>query len=300
MNNKYLILNLKLKFLFALAFLPLFFSMQSCEDLAPTDYVPSNFVEGYLIVGEPIQNIKLMKSQPINDSLDYAKSLIRDAEVWVKGDGQEFPLIIAQNGTNGYYSPNSDYKVKSNTKYDLLIRLKDGTEITSSTTTPPQIDWKVEGTRSYALGDYLQFPFDSLSAKATDTIAWSKIPSYDYYLVIVKALDTTNYGKYLANPTGEKNRRIERSFKNDRVFKELTTWSIIPNTKTPVVWSVFNWYGKHEVAVYCTDYAMTKWFLQSRTSREYNPLLGSVKNAMGCFGSASVTRDTCVLLKNQP
>ncbi|MCE5304372.1 hypothetical protein LLG34_01535 [bacterium] len=82
-------------------------------------------------------------------------------------------------------------------------------------------------------------------------------------------------------------------------YRDLSYWVIVPSSKVPVVWTVFKWYGLHEVSVYAPDFNFLRWMVQTMTG-EINPLLSSVKGAFGYFGSASVIRDTSVILKNQP
>jgi hypothetical protein len=113
-------------------------------------------------------------------------------------------------------------------------------------------------------------------------------------------LDTLNYGKYLSSPTEEKNRRIFRSFENDRMYYEISSYAFIPNNKSFVVWNIFKWYGPHEVTVYVPDWNYLRWFKQYAMKSRYDDNLGTLKNGKGFFGSASMIKDTVLLLKNQP
>ena len=116
----------------------------------------------------------------------------------------------------------------------------------------------------------------------------------------MKCLDTLNYGKYLTPPTAEMNRRINLPFRNDRAYRETATLLPIPNSQTPVVWNTFKWFGLHEVGVYVPDWNFLRWYIQSQTRSQIDPLLSSIKGGYGYFGSASVIRDTSVIIKNQP
>jgi len=266
-----------------------------CEDPVVGDYIPNNIVEGFLFVGEPINNIILMRSQPIDGEFYYDKALIRDAKVIIKAEDNEFELKIDAEGEMGYYYKDQSYVVKPSTKYDLDITLSDGSKINGTCTTPPVLNFKVPLKR------YYQFPFDTINAPPTDTLFWNKLTGFDYYLIGVKCVDTLEYGMYLENPTNEKNRRIERSFRSNDFFKDQKAWAFVPNDKSPVVWSIFKWFGRQEISVIAPDYNMLRWFLQNRTSREYNSLLTSVEgNGIGVFGSGSIAKDTVMLLKNQP
>lgn len=286
MNKILLILSLSLLALFG------------CEDPVPTDYVPVNYLEAALLVGQPIDNIRLMRTQPIQDTFNYEKSFIRDAEVIITGDGQEFKLTIDPKGTRGYYST-SDYRVKGKTKYDILVKLSDGTIITGTTTTPDTLEWVKDAS------DLIQYPKDTVKMASRDTLAWVGNSQSGFYGISVKALDTLQYGIYLDNvPDSELNRRVYSQFASSETewrYKELTMWGVVPSTHTPVVWNFFKWYGLHEVTVYNLDYNYLRWFLQKVVQSEYDPKLSSVDgNGIGVFGSMNAIRDTFFLIKNQP
>ena len=177
------------------------FALTSCEDDVVKDYVPRNMVEAYLIVDSPIENVKVIKSQQVFGKFDYSKALIRDAQVFIKGDGQVIELKIDATGTNGYYDPNGEYKIKPNTAYTLEVILSDKTVMTAKTITPGKTEWTKEAK------DQIQYPKDTLKLKASEMIQWKRVPGIDFYIGNIKCLDTLNYGKYLTPATEEMNRR---------------------------------------------------------------------------------------------
>jgi len=271
------------------------FLFNACEDAIPSDYIEQKFVEAYQIFDEPIRNIVLMNTQPVNKKFEYNNSLIRNAEVKIIGDGKEFVLTIDTAGEQGYYYPDTTYLVKPNTHYKLEIILS-GDTITAETTTP--LRFKYINTSD----EFLFYPKDTTKLPPLDTfrLEWEKVTGVNFFILNLKCLDTLEYGKYLNPPTDEKNRRIERPWNEDWMFKETTNTAPIPNTKTPVVWLSFKWFGRHDVSVFAPDTNYLKWFIQNATKNQYDPLLSNMKNAMGVFGSASVVRDTFFLVKNQP
>ncbi len=276
------------------------FVIVGCGDDVPTDYKPENFIEALLLVDEPIQNIIVMRSQPLYHKFDYFKALIPDAEVIIRGDGREFLLSYSTDSTRpGYYYEDANYLIKPNTEYSIEVRLKDGSQITSSTTTPTPNQW-LRRPKSF-----IQYPLDSLRLPASDTVSWSRVPGYDIYLIAVRCMDTLEYGKYLNPPTAELNRRVYRPYLPDRAYNEISQTAFIPAfhpdfVQTPVIWTSFKWFGLHEVVIYVPDWNFTRWTLQNMSSSAINPLLGSVEGGIGVFGSAYALRDTAVLLKNQP
>jgi|DewCreStandDraft_4_1066084.scaffolds.fasta_scaffold00054_45 hypothetical protein len=269
--------------------------LESCEDPAPSDYQPQYFVEAILIANEPIQDIKLLKTQPIQDTFDYEKALVRNAKVTITGDGKTFELIMDAKGEKGYYYPDSTYKVKPSTTYSLRIETSDKTILTGVTNVPPTTKWLKHSSNP------LQYPKDTLNLPASESIRWEMVPDYYFYIISIKNLDTLEYGKYLIPPTQEKNRRTFRVGGRETRYYDLTSWALIANSETSVVWSVFKWFGLHETAIYVPDWNFTRWFLQVFAKGQYDPLLGSITGGgIGTFGSASVIRDTVFLLKNQP
>lgn len=267
----------------------------SCGDDIPTDYKPENFVEAVLLVGEPIRNISVIRTQPIYHPYDYYKSFIKDAQVIIRGDGREFPLRFNFDTLNpGYFFDDEEYLVKANIEYSLEVTLSDGKILTGKTTTPGMNEWVKRPSK------FIQYPIDSTSLPAGDSISWQRIAGYDYYLIAIVCLDTLEYGKYLDPATNEMNRRIYKPFASERQYKDVSQTAFVPNTKTPIVWSTFKWFGMHEVIVYTPDWNFARWFIQNVGQGSVNPLLGSIEGGIGVFGSASAIRDTAFLKKNQP
>lgn len=289
--------NFKIQFLLSLSLLIFILGLNSCEDPVPTDYKQDVFIEAYLLVDEPIRNILIRTTIPITDSVAYDFGIVRDAKVKIIGDGREFDLSINQNDNNGYFYTDTTYLIKSDVKYRLEIDFADGSRVVAETITPNRTEWIKKSN------GFVQYPKDTLNLPATDTIAWKSAIGQSFYMLSVRCLDTLEYGKYLNPPTDELNRRVYRPFgnNNNNVNREYTQFAFIPNTRTSVVWNTFRFFGKHEVAIYTTDWNMTRWFIQVQANRDYSPLLGSVEGkAIGVFGSAAAIRDTFILLKNQP
>ena len=269
------------------------FVLISCEDKPPTDYIPENYVEGYLIVDQPIQNIIVMRTQALADSFKYENALIRDASVRITGDNRVFDLIIDGSGELGYYDPDGTYRVKSNTEYSLEVNI-DGEILTGKTTTPNRTRWIEKSP------DPLQYPIDTINYPDRYQISWEKVPGINFFILSVINLDTLDYGKYLDPPTEESNRRVKRFKSRESFYNDKSNWAFIANNETSIVWSIFKWFGKHEITVYVPDWNYTEWFIQNIAAREYEPLLGSIEGGIGVFGSAAAIKDTFLLLKNQP
>jgi hypothetical protein len=268
--------------------------LTSCGDDAPTEYIQQYYVEGYLIVGEPIRDIKVMKTLPVTEPFSMERSLIRDAQVKIIGDGQEFNLYIEPTGDSGYYLPDVSYLVKPETEYSLEITLSNGTKITGSTKTSKTFEWVQRPKK------WIQYPIDTANLPGVETMKWSACEPVKFFYAQYIPLDTLNYGKYLPEPTNELNRRVYKTHEHDEFKNEPTTGHLVANTESSIVWMVFKYYGLYEVVIYAPDAHLMNGGMQNSMFYEYQPLLENVVGAAGFFGSGSVIRDTIFLLKNQP
>ncbi len=268
----------------------------ACEDPVPNDYVPQIYAQAFFLVDNPIENIIVAKTQPVADSFDFDKSLIRDASLEVFENGEKLPGSFVFVNGRGYRYSDSNYLTKPNATYELKIALKDGAIVYGKTKTPGRIKWVVPPKKKiYYPKDTLNLPFvDSL------TIEWSPVKGVEFYLLAIDCLDTLEYGKYLVPPSDEKNRRIFKPWAEEYFYKERKTWTFLPNVRTPVVWGIFKWYGLHQIEVMAPDENMLNWAKQYFIEYQYNPMFSSVSGGIGVVGSAAVVRDTFFLVKNRP
>lgn len=271
-----------------------------CEDAAPTEYIPETVVEAYLIVGEPVSGIRVMRSQAVLDTFRFRNSAIADADVILfAGDRQMQLAYRANDGVGEYYLPDTSYRVEPTTNYRLVVTTKDGVVVTGETRTPVQIAWVVPPKA------VMQYPLDSLNLDPPDSLrlSWTGAPGVSEYLISVRSLDTLGYGTYLNPPTDERNRRIERFFeKNSPKYDDVARIGFIQATGTPISWFAFKWFGRQEVTVFASDAAFVNWYKMTswQNPASYEPLLGSVKGGLGVVASASVVRADVFILKNQP
>ncbi|MGQ9819394.1 MAG: DUF4249 family protein [Candidatus Kapaibacteriales bacterium] len=270
----------KLRYIFVFSFLLLF----GCEDPVPTDYIPQYYVEAFLIVDQPIDLIRIQRTQPINDTFKLSNALVKDAVVKILVDEKELLLNYRDTGNidfRGYYYFDTSYKVEPNKIYKLEVITADGKKITGVTQTPERFQW------TKLPPDTLIFPTDTINFKDKQPvkIKWTPVTNMFYYFVVSHCLDTLEYGKYLNPPLELKNRRIYRP--NPNIDADVTNWDAIPNTEYQIFWLLFKWYGKHKIYVYAPDFNYLRWVLQHFRGSQINPLLSSVDGAIGVFGSAS-------------
>lgn len=291
-------------------FLPVLFlaGLAACEDPVPSDYIPRYSVEAYLLVGQPIENIRLYRTQNVADTFAASAAFIKDADVRILTGGDTLRLSYRDTENGGeYYLPaaatgDTLYRVQPATTYHLRIGVGASDLITGVTVTPTLISFIKD------IPDTLQYPKDTINLTTDEKlrVSWTPVPGTDEYILRVAALDTLEYGQYLTPPTEEKNRRIYRFWEeNSPKYDDVTRWAFLPATNIPGSWNAFKWFGLQEVTVFAPDPNFLQWFKQVKFgggSPTYNELLGSVKgdNAIGVFASASLVSDTTFVLKNQP
>jgi hypothetical protein len=271
-----------------------------CEDAAPTEYLPQTVLEAFLIVGEPIHDIRVTRSQSLSDTFRYRNSAITDADVKLIADGETIQLQYRANEDVGeYVFPDTTRRIQPNTNYQIVVTLPDGGVVTGSTRTPTQIEW-IEPPDSL-----LYYPLDTNDLHPHDSLglSWTGAPSVSEYIISVRALDTLGYGRYLSPPTDEPNRRIERFFEEGAPFyDEPVRIGFLQGTSTPISWFAFKWFGPQEVTVFASDAAFVNWYKLThfQDPPTYQPLLGNVEGGIGVVASASVARRQVFLFKNQP
>ncbi len=275
--------------------------MAACEDAPPTDYIPTPFVEAYLIVDEPIRNVIVGVSQPVTQPFDYASMIDAGAEVVLSTEGTDYNLEFKEmNGIGSYFLPDTTISVMPETRYSIHVRTRDGKTVTASTVTPKRIAWIIPPR------DLLQYPQDTTVLYSPDSlrISWTRGNSPEY-LVRVNVLDTLEYGMYLVPPVSEVNDRTNNiSFEkpDDPQFYTATRWGFIQANQAPTVWAAFRWYGRNEVAILAPDKALLDWFKATQwggRSVEYRPEYSNIVGGVGVFGSASVIAKEVFVLKRK-
>ncbi|MBC8145035.1 MAG: DUF4249 family protein, partial [bacterium] len=262
--------------------------------------IPETVVEAFLIVGEPVHDIRVLRSQAVLDTFRYSNTAIKDADVRLIVGDRELQLAYRDGGDVGeYYLPDTTYRIEPSTIYKLIVTTKDGAVLTGETKTPIQIEW------IDAPVDTLWYPKDSLQLEAPDSLAlsWTGAPGISEYLVSVKSLDTLGYGEYLKPSTQERNRRIERFFEEGAPdYDDVARINFVQATGVPLVWFAFKWFGRNEVKVFASDASFINWFkmVQWQNPATYQPLLGNVRGGLGVVASASVVSREVFVYKNQP
>jgi hypothetical protein len=267
-------------------------SLFSCVEDNENTFKEEYILEAFMIVGDPITNIRFMKTIPILDSFSLERALIKDAEIYIYDEnGDTIKLEYNLESKLGYDAVNKSYLVKEMTKYDIRVIYKEDT-IKSFTTTPKSFNWVEKAP------DTLQYPIDLNNVEDQVKVKWENPGSFNFYHIVTRCIDTLEYGKYLNPQTEELNSRILLWRDEDFFFRNTTNHGLSPTNEGSIIWTTFKWYGMQEVTIYNPDYNWFRWLGQYFQS-EYNDILSSVegKNVRGVFASATAIRDTSFLKK---
>lgn len=274
--------------------------LAGCEDPVPTDdYTPQIVVTAILFVGQPINDIRVHRSQSLTDTFELSSASIKNATVVIETSSTSIPCEFVDDSTGGSYrAMDTTYLVEPQTTYTLRMTA-DGNSITGVTTTPIAFAFVIPPR------DTLVYPGKDKETELYDSlfVTWTPVAPGQEYVPGIINRDTTNYGIYLTPPTDELNSRIrEDEFdQGTRLNGERARYALAQTTSIPTVWRFFKWYGRSELVIYGGDVNFVKWFKQigfgSRSSYNFNS--NSIEGGIGVFGSASVIRHS-VFLKKKP
>lgn len=275
--------------------------LTGCSDPVPTDYTEEVVLEGFVLVGQPLSDIRIYRSLPITDTFRIKNAMIHDADFLVMANDNEIAMEFVDDSLGGaYQAVDTTYRVLPEVTYRATVRTR-GKVLTGTTTTPPVFNWRVppKDTFIYPGLDNETQRYDSLD------IFWGSVPGVRRYVLSIQCLDTLGYGRYLTPQTDDMNKRLREEDRFDDgtlISNERTRYGPAFQPNTPTVWSAFKWYGKHEIRVYAPDKAFNDWFSMVGFGRrsQYDYRLGNVKGGLGIWGSASLVKYNSFLKKNKP
>ncbi|MBD3220560.1 DUF4249 family protein [bacterium] len=106
-------------------------------------FVPADIdvpvVDGLLVVGKSLPEIRLSRTRPPDELYDFAEAAIREADVRVITAAGDTARYAERDTTPGIYWPDLDNVVTPESVYELIVETRRGERITATTTTPPQL-----------------------------------------------------------------------------------------------------------------------------------------------------------------
>lgn len=276
--------------------------VHGCGDPVATEYKEEIMLEGLLLVGEPLDNIRVLKTLPITDTFSFERAAISDAVFAVQADGVDIPMEFVPDDRGGTYrAADTAYRVKPNVVYSVTMRAR-GATLTATTRTPDTFAYTAPPR------PWLRYPHpDSLLVSVNDSllISWQPVARVELYIISITCLDTLGYGQYLLPATSENNERTVRPTPDffdqsgTLIANERTTLGATRFPTSQTVWGVFRWYGLHEIRIYAPDRAFQEWInlVGSGRRSSYDYRQSNVTGGLGVWGSASVAKAETVLLK---
>jgi hypothetical protein len=259
-----------------------------CENPVPDDYIEEFVVEGFVIAGQPLTNVRVYRTLPLQDTFFMRNATIPDAEVIITENGTPVPVVFEQDTNGGFFrAQDTSYRCAFNATYSIEVRISTNV-LTATATTFPAFTWTRPpvDTFVYPGRNNETTPNDSLS------ISWQPTPGMDLYIIGVECLDTIGYGAYVTPANADTNRRIREEDLFDqgsRIATERTRFGFALTNGSPVVWLAYKWYGKHRLTVYAGDKAFRDWYRLvgggRRSSFDYR--LSNVRGGIGVFAGAT-------------
>jgi hypothetical protein len=119
----------------------LLFSLAACDVTDAGEFEEEFVVESYLVAGEPLPEVRLTRTAPVNTTYDATAQAVQEAEVEVQlldegGDVATRYGYSEVSGRPGVYAPLAPEAVAPLRSYRLDVTTPDGSRITGTTVVP--------------------------------------------------------------------------------------------------------------------------------------------------------------------
>ncbi|RMH87334.1 MAG: DUF4249 domain-containing protein [Calditrichaeota bacterium] len=104
--------------------LVLIFLLSSCTKYPSTEDTPKIVIQGFLYLGEPVDDIQITLPVPVF-SEDTVAPPVNDAEVVLIKNGVRYPLMPQPKREGYYYYPGSELTVEEGDKFELQVFYED-------------------------------------------------------------------------------------------------------------------------------------------------------------------------------
>lgn len=114
--------------------------LTGCEAYVQDDYQEKYVVESYQVALEPLAEVRLTKTAPVNDQLNLTANAVRGATVRVnllRADGSIEQSLSYIEGQGGYYAPSGYHRVLPNRTYQLEVNVPNYSPTIRAKTTIP-------------------------------------------------------------------------------------------------------------------------------------------------------------------
>jgi hypothetical protein len=197
----------------------LFLSIAACESYNQDDYQEYVVVEGYVIAGQSLPEIRLSTTQVADSLYDFENSAIDNAIVQITlldedGETEELFEYVQIIGQRGIYEPIvQSYRVEPRRTYKLDVVFTDRQDqISATTTVPDQVEVINEVPESvvYQSDEQLEIVLaETLPTRDQNVFVFNTIslePAIEnltpFYLSVVEDEDDVDINEYVRNSSG--------------------------------------------------------------------------------------------------
>ncbi len=264
--------------------------------VGPNSYEPKIVIDGYIYPGNIVQDIRIMRNNPINGTLsddialDSALVTITDLQT-----SMVYPLIFDKNG-KAYRYDSTDLVIGYNKRYRLDVQAEiDGKVLNaSSITTMPDSGFQILETESI---------IDSLTYRQRNTLGrlenfllrFQRSPNTSFYAISITSLDadTSTFIYYPANPAGNIDRNeVLRTFEYYRhimIYVNNTPISAGISERS-IDWADIWFYGRYQIIVYAADrnyrdFCLSFDNVEEQDGNYHEPAMHIQGDGIGVFGS---------------
>lgn len=224
-------------------------------------------VEGYLYVGQPVNDIRLTRLVPLGNTIN-TPTPINNAQVVIQHNGQDFELIPSPGDSGYYHYPGDDLRIVVGGMYTLKIQ-HEGQTITSQTQAPDKPVGLALSKTSLNIAPIRSF-LDIGNRQTEDLdINWSN-PAQSFHYLTIRNIEASpdpidlnnilNAGSFAfpADPVRSANTRLVGAFLTD--------------------------YGMHQVVLFRINAEYVNLFNSAnQDSRNLNEPTTNINNGLGIF-----------------
>lgn len=283
--------------------LSLFFLLQSCGvgiiETGKQNYEPKIVMEGYLIPGQSVQEIKITRNIPLNTAIERSDLVLREARVKLTclNDGSSY-LFEYSPSVPGFHYYKKDLKIEYGKKYRLDVdAVIDGVKLHAYATT--RVPFAGLSVLKALTSDSIRYlEKDRSGALTKPNIAFNRSPQTDFYSFSIAAMeaDSTTFiyppvNPYLGedvSPKEVQNNLLDYIYSADFIFNTpLTDGREIH----ALDWFHFHFYGWYKIIISAGDQNMKDYLLTYKRIYEndgnlHEPVFHVDGDGLGVFGSS--------------
>lgn len=262
-------------------------------DISEAKYEPKIVIDGYIYPDSKIEEIKITRNFPLNQTVDFSKAVIADANVTVTDIALGKTVTLEYNSENfSFEDPYFEIKVEPGKSYRLDVdAVIDGKQLhASSVTTVPLSGLEIlDGVTA------LKYREKDPEGKLKNiSLTFRPSEKCDFYAYVVQPERPTNESFIYDNAYFEVTEKdLEENW--GRFILEYS-WLQNVDPQTPVFTQKIEWhqiwfYGGYYVTIYAgdrnfRDYVMSNNFVQEPDGNFHEPKLHIDGDGIGVFGSA--------------